>query len=62
MTPGEGVALAKARSVVRLPDGRTGRLVYFPPGHGHPRRGRKAVVLLPSGRFLSIPTEEVTAC
>ena len=57
---------AKARRPVRLADGRTGRLVYWPVPAGErrtrPRRhhGGKAVVLLPSGAHVSADPTTVT--
>lgn len=59
---------AKARAVVRLADGRTGRLIYWPlpvsarkdgPAR-HGTRGARARVQLPSGAVLSVDPAEVT--
>lgn len=61
---------AAARSVVRLPDGRTARLVSVPihrgdkdPRPGAPRRnraGNKARVMLASGKYLSVAWDDLT--
>ena len=55
---------AKARAVVRLPDGRTGRLVFWPPPPGAPRarrsKGRRARIELAGGSMVSVPPETVT--
>jgi hypothetical protein len=59
MTPGQGVALAHQRAVVTLLDGRTGRLIYWPPGHGCGRKGARPKVQLPSGAVLAVHTWEV---
>ena len=46
---------AKHRRAVRLPDGRTARLVFYP------RKGRgRAVVQLPSGAYLNVPAADLT--
>lgn len=59
---------AKARAVVRLPDGRTGRLIYWPlpvsarkdgPAR-HGTRGARARVQLPSGAVISVDPTDVT--
>lgn len=48
---------AAARAVVRLPDGRSARLVSVPLPGSPRRHGAKAVVVLPSGAHLSVPPE-----
>lgn len=57
MTP--TVAHAKARTVVRLPDGRTATLIAIPIRVTHKANGRKARVRLPGGAFLSVPTTDL---
>jgi hypothetical protein len=61
-----GPSDAKARRLVRLPDGRTGRLVYAPrpqgsgyEGMGKARGGRQAKVLV-DGRHVRGPVELLT--
>ena len=60
---------AQNRAVVRLADGRTARLLYWPiavdsrrndPTQPRRRRGAKARVLLPSGAVITVPTDQVT--
>ena len=48
---------AEARRQVRLPDGRTARLVGIP---GNRSKGAKARVRLPSGAHLSFPLTDLT--
>ena len=50
------IADAVARAFVRLPDGRTGRLLYLPGGTrpGRRSKGNRARVQLPSGTVLSV--------
>lgn len=55
----EFYAVAKARGLVRLADGTTARLVYF-PGTRDRRNGGKAKVQRPSGAWLSVPAESLT--
>jgi hypothetical protein len=59
---------AKARAVVRLPDGRTGRLIYWPlpisarkdgPAR-HGTRGARARVQLWGNVVVSVDTDDVT--
>lgn len=51
---------AKHRQPVRLPDGRTARLVCLPGGDTERRRnGSRARVLLPSGAYLSVPAADL---
>lgn len=59
---------AVGRRAVRLPDGRSARLVAVPPpgpprtpeeAAGRGRSGSKARVLLPSGAYLSIPLNDL---
>lgn len=57
MTP--TVAHAASRALVRLPDGRTARLVRIPLGGSHHRGGAKARVQLPGGAYLSVRTSEL---
>ena len=49
--------------IVRLPDGRTARLVaskaHRPTDLGPVSRGAKARVLLPSGAHLSVPLDDL---
>ena len=47
---------AKARSVVRLTDGRTGRLVYYPGDRGPRSHGGKAVIMI-GGAHYNIPPD-----
>ena len=59
MTPTFGDACA--RRPVRLRDGRTGRLVYWPSSSRHHRSsGRKAKVRLPSGAIVGVWPDELT--
>lgn len=63
---------AKARAVVRLPDGRTGRLLYWPiPDNDRisdpfavrrdrHTRGARARVELPGGAIVSVDLDDVT--
>ena len=46
---------AEARRVVRLPDGRTGRLLSIPAQSSSRSAGAKARVQLSSGAVLSVP-------
>ncbi len=55
----EFYAVAKARGLVRLADGTTARLVYF-PGTRQRKAGGKAKVQRPSGAWLSVPPESLT--
>lgn len=49
------------RAVVRLADGRTARLAYWPDRSARRRSpGAKARVILPSGRWLSVDLESVS--
>ena len=51
---------AADRRLVRLPDGRTGRLVYV-RGHSKPRKsGAKARVLLPGGSYANVDPQLLT--
>jgi hypothetical protein len=50
---------AAARRAVRLPDGRTARLVAT-PGSDRRSAGTKARVVLPSGAHLSFPLHDLT--
>lgn len=52
---------AAARVPVRLPDGRTARLISVPGPTNHRRVGGKARVILPSGAYLSVPVGELVA-
>ena len=58
------VADAKARRIVRLADGRTARLVYWPIPRERRRavvrKGAKAIVLLPGGKYLGVSPESIT--
>lgn len=45
---------AARRAVVRLPNGKTGRLVYVPSRDRRPGSDHRAKVLLPSGKFVSV--------
>jgi hypothetical protein len=55
MHPPLGVDDARMRVLVRLPDGRTATLTYWPPPSGRARpRGSKARVRLTSGRYMSV--------
>lgn len=57
------VAHAKARGLVRLPDGRTARLHYWPTAmkqRGRARGRTAARVCLPSGAYLSVPADQLT--
>jgi hypothetical protein len=60
-------AMAKARVVVRLPDGRTGRLIYWPlpkAQRRHHQRGASAThakVQLPSGAILTVSADTIQA-
>lgn len=51
------VADAQARTIVRLKDGRTARLVAVPARSQRRSKGAKARVLLSSGAYLSIPLD-----
>jgi hypothetical protein len=58
------IEAAKARAVVRLPDGRTGRLWYWPMDVTQRSSGRRharmrAVVCLPSGAFVNADPAEL---
>lgn len=60
----EGVAAASRRAVVLLPDGRTGRLFYFPVPIDERRvltrhRGMRARVLLHEDAVVSVAPEDV---
>lgn len=62
------VALAEARTQVRLDDGRVGTLVYWPlprdpdtPRVGRSSGGAKPKVRLETGRYVSVPRERITA-
>lgn len=60
-----GPTAARQRAVVVLPDGRTGRLIYWPipPSVRTSRRrtgGTKAKVQLPSGAVIAVAPGEVT--
>jgi hypothetical protein len=51
---------AAARSVVRLPDGRTGRLLWIPaPGRTRRSKGLKARVMLREDVVLSVPVDQL---
>lgn len=50
---------AATRRVVRLADGRTGRLLSVPAGSSHVSAGAKARVLLASGAVVSVPMSEL---
>ena len=52
---------AEKRTVVRLPDGRTARLLSVHPSKGGRSKGRKARVLLASGACLSVALEDLVA-
>jgi hypothetical protein len=55
-----GLGDASARRLVVLPDGRTGRLVYWPPRDPRRRtKGAKAKVQLPSGQYVSLPPDQL---
>lgn len=51
---------AAERRVVRLPDGRTGRLVAVPARSQRRSKGAKARVVLSSGAHLSVPVADLT--
>lgn len=51
---------AEQRRVVRLADGRTGRLFSVPSQSSHVSNGAKARVLLASGAVISVPLSDVT--
>lgn len=48
---------AAQRQPVRLPDGRTARLLSVPAQSTRPSAGTRARVLLPSGAVLSFPID-----
>lgn len=50
---------AAERRVVRLVDGRTGRLLSVPAQSSHVSAGAKARVQLQSGAVISVPTSEL---
>lgn len=50
---------AAERRVVRLADGRTGRLLSVPAQSSHRSAGAKARVELPSGAVVSVPMSEL---
>ncbi len=51
---------AKARRVVRLPDGRTAVLLFVPPRQGsHHRGGAKAKVALHALAIISVPVDQL---
>ena len=59
------IEAAKARAVVRLPDGRTGRLWYWPMHPEQRSTGRRhararAVILLDAGAYLNADTTDLT--
>lgn len=51
---------AAERRVVRLPDGRTGRLLSVPAHSSHVSQGAKARVILQSGAVVSVPLAGLT--
>lgn len=53
---------AAERRTVRLPDGRTARLVAMPAQSTRRSKGAKARVVLPSGKHLSFPVADLTLC
>lgn len=50
---------AAERRVVRLADGRTGRLLSVPAHSSHVSQGAKARVILQSGAIVSVPLSEL---
>jgi hypothetical protein len=62
LTPGAGIRAAADRHPVTIHlDGRTltGRLTWWPPP-GRRTTGARARVQLPSGAYLSVPTDTIT--
>lgn len=49
---------AMQRAPVRLPDGRTARLLFV-PGRTATRHGARARVILPSGAVLAFPIDDL---
>lgn len=50
---------AAERRVVRLPDGKTGRLLSVPAHSSHVSQGAKARVVLQSGAVVSVPLADL---
>lgn len=50
---------AAERRVVRLPDGKTGRLLSVPAHSSHLSQGAKARVILASGAIVSVPMSDL---
>ncbi len=60
------VDVAKNRGIVRLADGRTGHLIYWPiapekrdPATGRRPRGGQAVVQIPGGSYINVMVDEI---
>lgn len=53
---------AADRRVVRMPDGRTARLVSVPAQSSRRSKGAKARVVMPGGHHVSVPVGDLTLC